>query len=364
MLAEKHPDQSDRLAAIRRFRLGEKVHEGAFDGLVELAVQVTGCPIALVSIVHDDGQVFEAVCGIDLNGTPLESSICSHAILQSDVFEIADTRLDPRTADNPLVMAEVEPVLFYAGAPIVTKTGIPLGTVCVLDHTPRRLDGAQRRALRILAEQVMQRLELHEAVSHQDAMRREVDHRVKNSLANVAAMTRMAARKANDEVRAALQSVEQRINVMVELHGDLYRAEDPDAAVDVTGYLTRIAEHLMAMAPPDVEIDARLDPLPMAGARASALGVLVNEMISNACKHGFPDGRAGRIVLRGTRSPEGRYALSCEDDGVGTIGVVSRLGLGQRLMEASAAQLDGLLRIVPAETGYRAELDFPLSPPA
>lgn len=360
MLAEPHPEQELRLAAIRHYGLETRVHEGAFDGLVELAAQTCGCPISMVSIVHADEQRFEASCGLDVTRTALDASICSHAILQQEVFEIPDTRLDLRTLDNPLVTNRETPVLFYAGAPIVTKLGVPLGTICVLDHRPRSLSEAQRRGLSILASQVMQVLELHVALGQQDAMRREVDHRVKNSLANVAAMTRMAARRAEPAVREALSAVERRINVMVELHGDLYRADDPDAPIDMTGYLTRIANHLQGITPPGVEIEARLAPLALVNRRASALGVLVNEMISNACKHGFPDGRAGRIVLRGEAVTDGRYALSCEDDGVGTNGAATGSGLGQRIMEASAAQLDGLLRVVPAAVGYRAELEFPL----
>ncbi len=360
MLAETHPEQERRLAAIRHYGLETRVHEGAFDGLVELAGQICGCEIAMVSIVHADVQRFEGARGTEATGNELGVSICSHAILRDGVSVISDTRLDLRTLDNPLVTTADSPILFYAGAPIVTPQGLPLGTICVLDYRPRALSDAQSRALAILAEQVMQVLELHVALGQQDAMRREVDHRVKNSLANVAAMTRMAARRAKPEVRDALTAVERRINVMVELHGDLHRADDPDAPIDMTGYLTRIANHLQGMSPPGVDIEARLDPLALVNRRASALGVAVNEMISNACKHGFPDGRSGRIVLRGTAVKDGRYALSCEDDGVGTIGVVTGLGLGQRIMEASAAQLDGLLRVVPATVGYRAELEFPL----
>lgn len=363
MRAERHPEEELRLAAIRHYGLETRVGEGAFDGLVELAAQICGCPIALISIVHADEQRFEAACGIALAalpGTRIEHSICSHAILQEGVLEIPDTRLDLRTLDNPLVRAAEAPILFYAGAPITTKLGLPLGTICVLDHRPRGLSEVQRRGLAILAGQVMQVLELRVSLAEQDAMRREVDHRVKNSLANVAAMTRMAARGAEAQVRDALGAVERRINVMVELHGDLYRADDPDAPIDMTGYLTRIANHLQGMTPPGVEIEVRLDPLALVSRWASALGVLVNEMISNACKHGFPEGRSGRILVRGRAVADGRYVLSCEDDGVGTIGVVVGHGLGQRIMEASASQLDGVLRVVPAHVGYHVELEFPL----
>ena len=247
----------------------------------------------------------------------------------------------------------------YAGAQIVTRTGLPLGTVCVLDRRPRTLPDDVKRSLKLLAAQVMRQLELHEALVAQDAMRREVDHRVKNSLANVAAMTRMAARDAGPGVREILREVENRIGVMVELHADLYRVDDPNAPVEVVEYLTRVASHLREMAPPGVEIETRFDPVALISRRASALGVLVNELVTNACKHAFPDGRGGRVVLTGRIAGEGRYAIACEDDGIGPTGGLP-MGLGSRIMEASAAQLGGFLRVAPASPGYRAELDFPL----
>lgn len=362
MIAPIHPDYADRLAAIRRYDLGTSAHDGAFDGLVSLAAQICHCPIALVSIVHEDDQRFEARWGLDRESTPLNMAICSHAILQDEILEIPDTRLDMRTRDNPLVTDPDDPLLFYAGAQIVTKGGVSLGTLCVLDRRPRRLGDAERASLRILADQVMQRLELHEALRQQEAMRREVDHRVKNSLANVAAMTRMAARKAAPEARGALLAVEQRINVMVELHEDLHRADDPDGPIELSDYLGRVAGHLQHISPPGVEIDAEFDPVALVGRRASALGVLLNEMISNSCKHAFEDGQSGRIVVRGRDLGDGRYLMSCKDDGIGAAAPDGKGGLGRHIMRASATQLDGELRLTPSADGYLAELEFPVSP--
>lgn len=363
MLAPIRPDQQQRLETIRRYGLGTRVHAGTFDGIVELAAQITGCEIALVTIVHGDMQSLEATRGIDPvlaeAASGLDVSICSHAILLEHLLEIPDMRLDPRTRDN-VVVTGPDPLLYYAGAQIFTRTGLPLGTVCVLDRTPRILSDDVKRSLALLAEQVMRQLELHEALVQQDAMRREVDHRVKNSLANVAAMTRMAARDSGPEVRDILREVANRIGVMVELHADLYRVDDPNAPVEVVEYLTRIAAHLREMAPGGVTIETRFDPIALISRRASALGVLVNELIANACKHAFPEGRSGRIVLTGRIAGEGRYAIACEDDGIGPTGGVPT-GLGSRIMEASAAQLDGFLRVNSGTSGYLVTLDFPLS---
>jgi two-component sensor histidine kinase len=367
MLAPIHPRQAERLAAIRRYDLGDRFHAGTFDEVVELAAQICNCPIALVSIVREKDQRFEASCGVTIDGTPLESSICSHGILQEGLLEISDCRLDMRTRDNPLVTDPEDPLLFYAGAQIVTGEGLPLGSLCVLDRRPRRLSDQARRALTILAGQVMRQLELHEAVRRQREMRREMDHRVKNSLANVSVLTRMAARGAStEEARAALEQVERRIRIMADLHSDLYRRAGPDAPVDLSGYLVRIVSHLAGLAPDGVVLDAEFAPVELTLGEASALGIALNEMVSNACRHGFPSDRAGRIEVRGVIGEDGSYQVTCKDDGVGSSGGEEPAGgaisekLGMRIVHASVAQLDGTVRRRAVESGHHVEVSFPL----
>ena len=359
MLASIHELKTIRSAAIRRYDPGDSADVGGFDGIVELAGQICQCSVAMVSILREGDQRFEALRGIDADLASAIAAIADHTLLQDEILEIPDLRLDMRTRHNPLVEAEDAPILFYAGVQIVTRGGVPLGALCVMDTRPRRLGDTERRALRILAEQVMQRLELHDLLRQQDAMRREVDHRVKNSLANVVAMARMAARKAAPEARAALTSVEQRISVMVELHQDLYRADDPDAPIDVDDYIKRITSHLREMAPGGIDIEVHCAPLALMARRASALGVLVNEMVANACKHGFPDGRTGHVYLRGRLAEDGHYVLTCEDDGVGADTPATAAGIGMRIMEASAAQLEGHLSSESTDAGFRVEVEFP-----
>jgi two-component sensor histidine kinase len=361
MRAPYFPDQVERRAAIRRFELGARAHAQQLEGIVELASQITGCPVALVTTVHEEGQFFEAASGLDLEGTGRERSVCQHAILQGDVFEIADLREDPRTAQNPLVTDPEDPLVFYAGAPIVTESGVPLGTVCVLDRRPRRLGDAERRSLAILAGQAMRMLELHEAVRKADELRREADHRVKNSLASIAALARMsAARAEGDETRAALRQVQSRIEATAKLHAELYRQDMGPEGIEVSEYLARIVRHLSELAPPDVTVSCRVEPVRLKGAAAAALGLLLNEMVSNAFKHGYPDGRAGQVRVAGCVDPSGRYELTCIDDGIGGAAPVSTSGLGGRLMLASAQDLGGEVTRGPLTdgAGYAVKVTF------
>ena len=206
----------------------------------------------------------------------------------------------------------------------------------------------------------MQRLELNEALRQAEMLRREVDHRVKNNLANVSVLTRMAIRTAvSEETKDALQEVLNRINVMVELHAQLYQAPGDEGVVPGADYLGRIMRHLQETAPPGVVADSRFSAFSVEGRRASALGVLLNELVSNAFKHGYPEGRTGQVTARGTVMPDGAYRVVVEDDGAGGDGPEG--GLGVRIMQASAAQLSGELEVGPrAGGGWRGTLTFPL----
>lgn len=97
--------------------------------------------------------------------TPREQAFCAHAILQPDeTLEVADARLDTRFAHNPLVTGAPH-VRFYAGSPLVTPEGLALGTICIIDHQPRRITDTERSALQALSRQVVSQLELRKQLA-------------------------------------------------------------------------------------------------------------------------------------------------------------------------------------------------------
>ncbi len=154
-------DEKRRLAALDAYDILDTPAEAGFDDIVQLASQVCVTPVALVSFVAADRQWFKARVGFTSCETPLEQSVCSHALRQHDLLVISDLTLDSRTRDNPLVRDEPH-LRFYAGAPIVTPDGDILGAVCVVDDKsrPEGLTPHQESTLRILARQVMTQLEL------------------------------------------------------------------------------------------------------------------------------------------------------------------------------------------------------------
>lgn len=155
------PDCSDeeRLSALHRYDILDTLPENEFDDFTRLAAYICKAPIALISLVDENRQWFKSKVGLAVSETPLEGSICRHALLQRGLFIVPDTSQDPRFKTSPLVTGAPH-VRFYAGALLESSEGLPLGTLCVWDSKPRHLTGEQEQALAMLARQVMTALEL------------------------------------------------------------------------------------------------------------------------------------------------------------------------------------------------------------
>ena len=157
-------DEERRLARLRELAVLDTGPEAVFDTLAQLAAQVCAAPIALVSLVYQDRQWFKACIGLpSVPEMPRGASFCSHAIIDKQLLEVPDAQADPRFASDPMVTG-VPFVRFYAGAPLVLPSGESLGTLCVIDHVPRRLTEQQKGLLVQLAAAVTQVLQMRENV--------------------------------------------------------------------------------------------------------------------------------------------------------------------------------------------------------
>jgi len=143
--------------------------------LVDFTARLCDAPIALIGLLQHDRFRFLARIGTDTEESAYSTSFCAHVMLGDDLMQVCDARQDPRFADNPLVLGEPH-VRFYAGFPLVSEEGIPLGTLAVADTSPRPagLNDFQREGLTVLAQSVMRRMRSRR---HSEAARREADER-------------------------------------------------------------------------------------------------------------------------------------------------------------------------------------------
>ena len=149
--------EAARLAALARSALIGSAPDSRFDRITWLATQITGAPMALVSLLTSERQWFKARTGVEIGETPRDWAFCSHAILQAEGLVVPDALEDSRFRDNPLVTSGPF-IRFYAGLPICEAGGHRLGTLCVLDTAPRQLTAPQLRGLTELATMVSEEI--------------------------------------------------------------------------------------------------------------------------------------------------------------------------------------------------------------
>lgn len=145
--------EEQRLQALLDLQILDTPAEQLYDDIVEMAAELCGAPVALISLLDQDRQWFKARVGLDIDHTPRDVAFCNHTILQQETLEVPDAREDPRFCDNPLVTQEPH-VRYYAGHPIRTQAGHALGTLCLVDFAPRELTQQQREILRRLSLQL------------------------------------------------------------------------------------------------------------------------------------------------------------------------------------------------------------------
>lgn len=174
--APEFPGEEERLRVLRDYALDSLEDDPELASIARFTAKLCKAPVALVSLVEEERQRFLAAEGLEANETSREISFCGHAMLGEALMEIRDATLDPRFATNPLVTGEPH-VRFYAGQPLKSEEGLPLGTLCVIDTVarPQGLSEFQRDGLEVLAQATMRRLRSRR---HSIAARREHEERV------------------------------------------------------------------------------------------------------------------------------------------------------------------------------------------
>lgn len=358
-IASHHPKQAERLQALYSYEILDTDREKAFDDVAKLAAEICGTAISVINLIDAERQWFKAEVGLGVRETPLETSICSHVILGQDFVEIEDTVLDARMQDNPLSCGDPG-LRFYAGALLKSDDGLPIGTLCVLDWQPRQLSALQRDAIRVLAKQVMAQLDLRRSLRTAETLRKEVDHRVKNSLQTLSSFAGIQARSSKSvEAKQAFEHMHQRIQTVAMLHEQLYKT-DAGSHVDLGRYVENVANFLRGVAPDNVVIETEIEHLLVGSEQASSVGLILNEFAANSFKHAFPDERKGVMRFALAKKPDGLIEIKCADDGVGMRinGHAAASGLGFKIKMAACQRLGCELTMEDAKPGVIARFEF------
>lgn len=152
-------NESARLEVLHQFEILDTDPEETFDDLARLAAHLCHTPIAIITLIDAHRQWFKARVGLSPQETARDISFCAHAITQPGPLVVRDALDDARFRENPMVTSDPY-IRFYAGSPLISLEGFNLGTLCVIDRTPREITPEQMAALRILSHQVMTQLEL------------------------------------------------------------------------------------------------------------------------------------------------------------------------------------------------------------
>jgi two-component sensor histidine kinase len=187
---------------------------------------------------------------------------------------------------------------------------------------------------------------------------------VANNFATVASlMRRHAAGIADPQARSALDQAVNQVTVMARIHRRLH-ADGDDAMVDSERFIVELCVDLEAALTSKSRIGLRCRAcnvaLPLA--QAVPLGLIVNELVTNASKHAFADGRPGSINVELVRDGP-QLRLTVTDDGMGMAGANGRSGTGRLLIEALSEQLGGRLRTNANQLGTRVAVEFPVPAP-
>jgi GAF domain-containing protein len=154
--------EENRIQLLRSYGILDTEPEDDFDEITRAASLVCGTPIATITLVDESRQWFKSRVGLESNQTPREFSFCAQAMHQSGPFVVPNAEKDPRFSQNPLVTGDPN-IRFYCGMPL-RSDGHGLGTLCVIDRSPRTLTPEQMQILKVLSGAVLSRLQLRRAL--------------------------------------------------------------------------------------------------------------------------------------------------------------------------------------------------------
>ncbi len=199
--------ETERLAAVRIFDQINFDFNASLKGILKLAAYIYDTPVAFITLIDRDEQLFKMNYGFDVAVMPRNTSFCTHAIETNEVLVVTDAKVDERFFNSPLVM-NAPNIRFYAGAPLTTQEGHNIGTVCVMDLNTKQVTAAQCQQLEHLSKQAMHLMELELAYKALRQQMKEIEDKNK-ALSDIAFIQ-------SHEFRGPLSSIMGLMNIIKE----------------------------------------------------------------------------------------------------------------------------------------------------
>ncbi len=337
MIAPQIPkNEYQRQKAVEKYELLDTLPEDSFDNITRLISYICDTPIALITLLDNDRNFLKSHLGIPFNESPREISFCGHAInADEEIMIVEDSRKDERFHDNPLVSEHG--AIFYAGVPLVNNEGYKLGTLCVYDHKPRKLNDKQIDAMINLSKQVMNlyeqkynnvqlkkfQIHLEERNENLRKFASIVSHDLKSPISNIVMLTELLKEEnQNNLSEESKQYIEYLRTSSLSLRDyvdgllQFYKSDDTirkkKENIDLSSFFLEIKELSAAGVTVDFEFPNK-NAITIHSNKSALQQVFLN-LITNAIKYNSKDHIKISISFEDTKS---HYKFSVRDNGDG-----------------------------------------------
>jgi two-component sensor histidine kinase len=345
----------DRIAALTADNPVQQANVTELRPLLAQQLQAVAVSLAFARAGNSDTSAFTRDAGV--------AAARNVRAITQEMLEEEQMRLVEHDRGRAATQNNLGRVAIAAG---VLLALVAIGSLMVILGYTRGLTASRRQLSELNADleaQVATRTaDLVTINARLEALLGEVNHRVANSLQLVSAFVQLQARATDGVARAALRDTQRRIEAIIQVHRRLYSSNDVES-VDMQDYLSALVRELedtlsSAASPRSLSLVA--DEVRLATDKAVSVGVIVNELITNACKYAYRRGEAGEVRVRLTDEGEG-LTLTVEDDGAGmTRGQAAKgTGLGGRVIRAMATSLNSEVVYDASRQGVRATLRLP-----